>query len=231
MKKPSFTLAETLIVMGVIGVVAALTLPNLNSSTNDKEKVAKLQKVYSNLQDAFGRAEAVYGPYDEWFVNDGNDNNKRTKRAFERITEFMKYSKVCTVSDNCELKFSTGASSGGETRDYSIILADGSTLGFSEWGQCIYIDIDGINKGSNKPGRDVFQVGIRPDNNNGQYILTYGFRDHIKENYYCCERNYGSGEYTAWVLVNGNMDYLKTSDGKTCPDGQKLQFGVKTTCK
>ncbi len=228
MKKTAFTLAETLIVMGVIGVVAALTLPNLNSSTNNKEKVAKLQKVYSNLQDAFGRAEAVYGPYEEWFVNDGNDNNKRTKRAFERMIEFMKYSKVCTVSDNCKLKFNAGASE-GDTRNYSIILADGSTLGFNYGGQDIYIDIDGINKGANKPGIDVFQVGIRPDNNNGQYILTYGFRDSIKENSYCCQNN--SGEYTAWILVNGNMDYLKTSDGKTCPDGQKLQFGVKTSCK
>lgn len=58
----AFTLAETLIVMGIIGVVAALTIPNLNSSTADKEKVAKLKKVYSNLEDAVGRAEAVYGP-------------------------------------------------------------------------------------------------------------------------------------------------------------------------
>jgi len=31
MKNLAFTLAETLIVMGIIGVVAALTLPNLNS--------------------------------------------------------------------------------------------------------------------------------------------------------------------------------------------------------
>ena len=54
----AFTLAETLIVMGIIGVVAALTIPNLNSSTADKEKVAKLQKIYSNLNDAVGRATA-----------------------------------------------------------------------------------------------------------------------------------------------------------------------------
>lgn len=40
----AFTLAETLIVMGIIGVVAALTLPNLNSSTGDKEKVVKVKK-------------------------------------------------------------------------------------------------------------------------------------------------------------------------------------------
>lgn len=62
----AFTLAETLIVMGIIGVVAALTIPNLNSSTADKEKVAKLNKIYSNLNDAVGRAQAVYGPVEEW---------------------------------------------------------------------------------------------------------------------------------------------------------------------
>ena len=66
-----------MVVIGIIGVVAALTLPNLNSSTGDKEKVVKLQKIYSNLQDAFGRAEIVYGPYDEWFVNDGDDEDKQ----------------------------------------------------------------------------------------------------------------------------------------------------------
>ena len=73
--KKAFTLAETLIVMGIIGVVAALTLPNLNSSTGDKEKVAKVKKIYQNLNDAFGRAQAVYGPYNEWFVNDAKEQS------------------------------------------------------------------------------------------------------------------------------------------------------------
>ena len=65
--------------MGIIGVVAALTLPNLNSSTGDKEKVAKVKKIYSNLEDAYGRATAVYGPFDEWFKNDttAEQKNKR----------------------------------------------------------------------------------------------------------------------------------------------------------
>ncbi len=60
----AFTLAETLIVMGIIGVVAALTIPNLNSSTANKEKVAKVKKVYQNLTDAYGRMNAVYGRID-----------------------------------------------------------------------------------------------------------------------------------------------------------------------
>ena len=35
-QKFGFTLAEVLIVIGIIGVVAALTLPNLNHATGDK---------------------------------------------------------------------------------------------------------------------------------------------------------------------------------------------------
>ena len=61
----AFTLAETLIVMGIIGVIAALTIPNLNQSTGNREKIAKVKKIYSNLEDALGRVTATYGPYEE----------------------------------------------------------------------------------------------------------------------------------------------------------------------
>ncbi len=78
LKKWAFTLAETLIVMGIIGVVAALTLPNLNSSTGEKEKVVKLQKIYQNINDALGRAVAVYGPIDTWCTGlSSNDDCKK----------------------------------------------------------------------------------------------------------------------------------------------------------
>ena len=63
----AFTLADTLIVMGIIGIVSALTLPHLNSSTGEKEKVAKVKKLYSNLNDAYGRAVVTYGPFKSWF--------------------------------------------------------------------------------------------------------------------------------------------------------------------
>ena len=232
LKQYAFTLAETLIVMGIIGVVAALTLPNLNSSTGEKEKVAKLQKIYSNLQDAFGRAEAVYGPYDEWFVNDGNDYDKIKKRGFERITEFMKYSKACTVSDACTL-FDAGTSE-GQRAQHAIVLPDGATVGFNCWtDECtIYIDLDGPNKGANAHCKDYFQLGIRQDNFNEQkYIVTYTSRWMVKDNA-VFNTAYSQGSYcAAWVLVNGNMDYLKTDSSGKCPDGQELQFGVKTSCK
>ena len=81
----AFTLAETF-------VVAALTLPNLNSSTGDKEKVVKLQKLYQNLEDAFGRAQAIYGPINEWCSGISN-NTDCSKKYVNRLSDFLKITK------------------------------------------------------------------------------------------------------------------------------------------
>ncbi len=91
-KALAFTLAETLIVMGIIGVVAVLTIPNLSSSTANKEKVTKVKKIRQNITDALGRAEAVYGPVTEW-SSGLSSTNDIIIRFEERLTEFMKVSK------------------------------------------------------------------------------------------------------------------------------------------
>ena len=53
MKKHGFTLAEVLITLGIIGVVAALTAPALVSSSRNEANAAKLAVVVSNLENAF----------------------------------------------------------------------------------------------------------------------------------------------------------------------------------
>ena len=236
-KKSGFTLAETLIVIGIIGVVAALTLPNLNSSTGDIEKVVKVRKIYSNLNDVFGRATVAYGPVNGWFVNDSNATAFAT-RFGERITEFMKLSKNCGISTNAGC-FTSGASKtpDGSSHNfdtvpyfYKMITADGSSIAFwvhdknfSQTRCCgyIYVDIDGPNKGSYTWGKDIFVFYIYKDR-----IVPNWPNNTLKD----CIR-YGS--YCAnWIIENGNMDYLKVdSDGK-CPDGKTILDGTtNTTCK
>ena len=51
-KKCAFTLAEVLITLGIIGVVAAMTLPTLINMTNKKELEVALKKTYSELNQA-----------------------------------------------------------------------------------------------------------------------------------------------------------------------------------
>ena len=48
----AFTLAEVLITLGIIGVVASMTLPALINQTRAKELQTGLKKAYSVLQTA-----------------------------------------------------------------------------------------------------------------------------------------------------------------------------------
>lgn len=59
--KFGFTLAEVLITLGIIGVVAALTIPNLLAHYQKQQTVIKLKKIYSNLQQSIRMATEEYG--------------------------------------------------------------------------------------------------------------------------------------------------------------------------
>ena len=239
----AFTLAETLIVMGIIGVVAALTIPNLNSSTADKEKVAKVKKIYSNLNDAIGRMEAVYGPVSDW-------NNSNTTQFIERFSEFLKISKTCGNLRNSScmkepIKDLDGnvPPSGLYANNYGFILADGTSFYISAVspGYAFIVDIDGPRKGTSTFGKDLFDFYFLIPN---ETTLTYYvniedtgilFSDLKEGNKSLMDKtdltdNFKSGRGLAtWVLQNDNMDYLKATNG-TCKNGKVLSW-TNTSCK
>ena len=212
----AFTLAETLVVIGIIGVVSALTLPNLNNSTSDKEKVVKVKKIYQNLNDAIGRAVAKYGPFGTWLINDTTDV-ARAKRIGERMTEFMTLSKTCGTGTGCFTSGKTKRINGTEhskerdsdtTHSYKFITADGTSMAVvmdaAESVHAIYIDIDGPTKGSYTFGKDVFVFRI--DENQ---ILPFG-NNYTFEGLLSEITTVGQSA-TAWITRYDNADYLKIS--------------------
>ena len=56
MKKFGFTLAEVLITLGVVGVVAAMTLPSLIKKYDEMVTVNRVKQTYSILSQAYLRA-------------------------------------------------------------------------------------------------------------------------------------------------------------------------------
>lgn len=66
LKFKGFTLAEVLITLGVIGVVAAITLPALISSYNKKITETRLAKFYSVFNQAIKLSVAENGDVDTW---------------------------------------------------------------------------------------------------------------------------------------------------------------------
>ena len=228
-KNLAFTLAETLIVMSIIGVVAALTIPNLNQATGEKEKVARVKKLYSNLEDAIGRTEAIYGALSEW------DSSNLTGAVLEgRMVDFIKHSKECAAntpsgcfSSNSVNPFASGgtsvdiASNGGY-----FVTADGSSVGVVGSGDLVvYIDIDGPSKGTNKLGEDIFQFYL---NSGNDYLLTPAGRGSYDSNLSAC---ISDSNCTAWVVDYDNMDYKKLGTDGKCPDGSTVLNASKTSCK
>ena len=232
----AFTLAETLIVMGIIGIVSALTLPNLNSSTGEKEKIAKVKKIYQNLDDAFGRAQAVYGNFHEWFGSDA-DESAYTKRFSDRLTDFLKISKDEGIKNgsSIKVKFATDELTldtlGGHSWRH-VILADGTSLLISlnnltgsgnyvsgnSWMGWILADIDGFSRGKNELGKDIHCFAIYYDSGivpNGMGMISTDNNEVLEI----------IGFFSAlWIVENDNMDYLKINSSGKCPNGKILTW-------
>ncbi|MDR1327404.1 MAG: prepilin-type N-terminal cleavage/methylation domain-containing protein, partial [Heliobacteriaceae bacterium] len=64
--RAGFTLTEVLITLGIIGVVAALTMPALIQKHKRQEVSVRLKKFNSTMSQALIFAEAEYGDAREW---------------------------------------------------------------------------------------------------------------------------------------------------------------------
>ncbi|MBQ3311749.1 type II secretion system protein, partial [bacterium] len=215
----AFTLAETLIVMGIIGVVAALTIPNLNNATDDTYEVAKFKKYYAELAQAHEEMIVNYGPIEEW-ISGGDE------RYFNRITEFLKVTKKCDSDDSHKVECVSkdtkrwlDGSTLSRTNKKSAILASGASFGINLNKDCttktyndrpkdikdncgiLYLDIDGPKKGKNTYGIDLFSLrvtmkGLLPSYTTSKY-LEYSM-------YECINQGAACGR---WIMDFGNMDY------------------------
>ena len=92
-------MAEVLITLGIIGVVAALTLPNLIADYREKVLVSQAKKMYSVMMNAMNlylNDRGASGDYTALMVPNKSNN--------EIMAEFSKYfngAKVCETNASC----------------------------------------------------------------------------------------------------------------------------------
>ena len=113
-RKIAFTLAEVLITLGIIGVVAALTIPTLMANHRKQVVETSLEKFYSTMNQAIKMAEVDYGDVRQWDefeygFNEDEDGNPTTSKAlawFDKyLKPYLKYTKY-EVDKNLEGKVS-----------------------------------------------------------------------------------------------------------------------------
>src|SRR5574344_1580037 len=156
-----FTLAEVLIVLGIIGIVALLTIPQLISNYQKAATVSQLKKTYSMLNQALKASIADNGDVSDWdYVG----------YAGEKY--ILPYLKVTPFGKTYEYKLASKNSS--DTKPYAYIgadgylLSDGTLITFANYfpgnAYCwsmhyalsITVDLNGTKKGPNRAGHDVF---------------------------------------------------------------------------
>ena len=168
MKKLAFTLAEVLITLGIIGVVAALTIPTLMQEQRNKEYVSRFQKAWGLINNAVKLSEAHNGFTKTWDIG----TTCADTAFFEKyLNPYFNIAKTCgtntgqrcwtdsskTLNDE-ELPYNDNLS------HYKLLLNDGMSLDlcyahdFSDIGHQIHVAVDTNGpKGPNIGGRDIFK--------------------------------------------------------------------------
>ncbi|MBQ2872102.1 type II secretion system protein [bacterium] len=219
LKQKAFTLAETLITLSIIGVVAAITVPTLMSGAQKQTYVTGLKKAYNQLQHAMqmipinencpsGDYECA-GTFTE--IQDGKFNNKlmqslATALKAKRYTEKDFYYGLCHT----------------EGYDAECYITEDGMIFAPYWSDGLFVDVNGP-KGNSVRGRDVFVFAFATENKNGikqGMILPSGSKQyatyHNQPYWYwrnCPHASKGitgqacDDELTGRVIETGKMDY------------------------
>ncbi|MDD3236691.1 MAG: prepilin-type N-terminal cleavage/methylation domain-containing protein [Candidatus Gastranaerophilales bacterium] len=142
--KKAFTLAEVLMTLVVIGLVAAMTIPTLMNNTNNEENKASLKKALSTLQQAIDMQYALDGV--DITVSSGANGGENMYNNNNAFKKYMNVAKTELSSASTSNAYGADASGGLVMR-----MNDGSTITLS-YGSA-YIDTNG-ERGPNKVTTD-----------------------------------------------------------------------------
>ena len=124
MKKNGFTLAEVLITLAIIGVVATLTLPALMTNTQEQQARTALKKGINTLTEAAQMNSAIAG-FDYASFNETSTNNSESQSLYGLLASRTTVDYQTTGTTTNEAKaVNSGAS------NFVVFFRDGSAIAF-----------------------------------------------------------------------------------------------------
>lgn len=168
----AFTLAETLITLGIIGVVAALTIPTLLKSSQDQEYKTAYKKAYTSITQAFLRASG-----DKNIIElSGSYGSQGMEANFTAMKSYFVVSKSCTTITGC---WNTGGQVWRSDNSSAPAFIDNSGMAWrlrapdaATIRPVIFVDTNG-DKGPNQYGKDRFPLLL----SNGNYPASIDSND------------------------------------------------------
>jgi prepilin-type N-terminal cleavage/methylation domain-containing protein len=177
MNHKGFTLAEVLITLGIIGIVASMTIPTLINNSNDQSYKVAAKKAYSQFQQIYSQIRSENGE-NELVPENGSYKNS-----------FMPYFKVIKDCDQHDCVPMSASSPIYKTLDGSnavtvhmgsgqFVTADGMFYAFAA--TYVTVDVNGYMKGPNTFGKDTFRFEVWPEGKivpTGQQYTSYSVDD------------------------------------------------------
>lgn len=145
-KKLAFTLAEVLITLVIIGVVAAISVPSLMNNLDNNQYRSALKKNFSVFSQAF-RLAYGYQFYDNYLDWDYAHANSFTQDVYQNLRQYMNINKACgRVFENNECFAPAKAKNGKPAKYftetgfapnfahlYTFTLIDGTSVALDVW--------------------------------------------------------------------------------------------------
>ena len=251
-RKIAFTLAEVLITLGIIGIVAAMTMPVLIQKTKEKETISKLKKFNSVMNQAFTIAKVQNGEVEDWGLQvagqtaDPDENqqaiDKQMKdKVWNILSPNLKITSRCTATKGDCVQYDR-YSLDGTKFDYfepMVIFADGSVIVGTTVKSPTCEGVRGTSENLKHVCGEVFVDinGPKPPNATGKDVFIFYFTKYgvlpagtKDETVFTMDKYCNKGETNilngygcaAWIIYNENMDYLHCDD---------LSWDGKKNCK
>lgn len=217
MKKNGFTLAEVLITLAIIGVVATLTLPALMTNTQEQQAKTALKKGINTLTEAAQMNQAIDGfDYSNLKVSTKNEEAQSLYGLLSKRTSMdYRQSGECNSTTGVDARrVCKNGAADSESSNYVVYFRDGSSLIFASSAASNY---DGNENGD---AADVLQndglvygIGAVYDTNGskGPNVLSN------------CEHNVSGVEKEAKQAEDKTLDEVCTKSERVIKD----QFGVR----
>lgn len=176
-RKIAFTLAEVLITLGIIGVVAAMTIPTLMANHRKKVVETKLEKIYSVMNQAINLTNAEYGDVTNWIIDCGSSNSPTC--SINEVENWFN----STIGKHLETLKTGKIKNKTNTNDILLIyLKDGSILGVTNYiyDMVFYVNSDAIS--NTQSGKNYFSFRFNPillshqNNEEAQKDLKYSLK-------------------------------------------------------
>lgn len=226
MKRAGFTLAEVLITIGIIGIVAEVTIPVLKNNFQKTTTLSQLKKAYGMIENMYSKAVAENGAIDSWGLT-GWGNTTGMEAIYQNIlSQNLRFSKYCGSTGwqgskpecwayGCDIDGVSHCAGYPDSYSVYAVLADGTSIVFTDhstpasntYSIYFYVDLNGF-KSPNRLGKDRFVFYV-----NNLYYTNSTIQPYMVDLVYPADN---PDREDCWSNTHGTASWFYPGTGMTC---------------